>query len=437
MRPGGAKLNVPLESKFLHLTTSFAENSALSLGLIERQAMELSLAAEEIFMHAAHFSTPEQQLEIKARQGSYYAEFEFIFPAGGINFGACNITATISPDDQASMEQMGLLLASRLVDHFTLKPMSDGRIKFSLIKEKKYARAVRTNRTLHRPFKKWSVVRPSNQAEIMAFLELVNNDYHGFETPDFIKFPGKTADMIKSDECRVALAVSPYGLIGGGLLWKPNGGGYAECFGPYLFGQPSGSSMVEDLIDFCLNDLARTNCINLISRFSPNPLPAAYFQKLGDLDVLDKHRKWVARETFFRLLHEDIGTAVWCHPALSDFLDKEYYRLSLPREVQLIPGTVSAESPCSVITSERNLAEHYVNLTPALSGQDMEHNIGAHINLFKQEGVKMIFIGIDLGRPAHSDFVPALLHLGFSPRLIMPYAGKKDIVVFQLDPNRI
>ncbi|MFH1139183.1 MAG: ATP-binding protein [Pseudomonadota bacterium] len=429
-------LSIPLSGEYLRLVASFTENAALLFGLTAKQAQSVSLAAEEVFMHAVNFAPQAGPMEIRAEKGPYYAKYEFIFPAGALKLSSFNITATISPEDQESLDSMGLLLASRLVDLYEFENLPGGRARLTLIKEKTYSPADPSARLVARALASWSIRPPEEQSETRLLVNLVNRFYSDRDFADFMRFPGRVADMIQGGECRAALAVGPTGLIGGGLLWRTRGPRTVEFYGPYLVGQPEKSTMAEELLDFCLQDLARTNCLGLIGRFVPKALPPGYFQKLGVLDILDPSGAWNAREANFRLLNEDLGGLVWCHPDLTAYLEKEYERLALPREIQPLKKDVRSEAGASVISSQLNQTRKSVNLRPALSGKDIEKNLKAHLDLFKHEGVRMVFFEMDLGSAWQSEFTPALLAGGFKPRVILPYAGQKDIVVFQLEKDQ-
>ena len=42
-----------------------------------------------------------------------------------------------------------------------------------------------------------------------------------------------------------------------------------------------------------------------------------------------------------------------------------------------------------------------------------------------------LFFEMDAARAWHTDFTPSLLANGFTPRLVLPYAGEGDLVIFQ------
>jgi hypothetical protein len=69
-------------------------------------------------------------------------------------------------------------------------------------------------------------------------------------------------------------------------------------------------------------------------------------------------------------------------------------------------------------------------------GEDAEENIERHVRLLEGEKILNIHFTIDLGQAWQSVFIPGLLARGFEPRFVLPYAGKSDLVVFQLRGRR-
>jgi hypothetical protein len=68
-------------------------------------------------------------------------------------------------------------------------------------------------------------------------------------------------------------------------------------------------------------------------------------------------------------------------------------------------------------------------------GNDSEKVLEAYVETLQKEEILNIFFQMDLGRPWHCHFTPALLGCGFKPRLLLPYAGKGDLVIFQHEPG--
>jgi hypothetical protein len=75
-------------------------------------------------------------------------------------------------------------------------------------------------------------------------------------------------------------------------------------------------------------------------------------------------------------------------------------------------------------------------LRPIRFGADANQNLAAHIALLQKESFQRIFFEMDLGAAWQTRFAPALIDCGFQPRLVLPYAGAGDLVVFQWEAAR-
>jgi hypothetical protein len=116
---------------------------------------------------------------------------------------------------------------------------------------------------------------------------------------------------------------------------------------------------------------------------------------------------------------------------LTPFLQAEYRRLVLPREIRQVQAAGEARASHSVLASELDRANRRVTLRPIWSGTDAERNVKDHVQLFEKEGLENVFFIMDVGRSWQAQFAPAALACGFAPRLVLPYGGKGDLVVFQ------
>jgi len=204
-----------------------------------------------------------------------------------------------------------------------------------------------------------------------------------------------------------------------------------ECFGPYIFPPGSNPAMAEALIDACLASLARTPAVGLINRWSTIDFPRNYFESLGTL--LDQDTGGGSKEAphYFRQITEDPGCAVWSAPELEPFLKEAYRRLVLPREIRLVKPWGESRAEFSVLASALDRTRKTVTLRPVLTGADIEENIRQHRRLFHREKIIHEYLELDLAQPWQADFTAPLLLNGFTPRLIIPYGGVGDLVIFQ------
>jgi len=424
-------LSVAADSVFLPLVTSFVENGAIGLGLGRAEAMSLTLATEEIFSYLCQIASPDEMVEISCSGGGYYVRAVFHFSVEDFNMRAFNLTTSVSVDDEASLEEMGLLIASRTVERFqVLKERGKG-VQLTLIKEKKYPSSDEDTVPTAMPLKEFSIQEP-NPEEMKLLALLVSRHYQDLITPDFFEYPGKFVDMVEGGECRAAMALAPDGHLGGGIIWRWAGLKTVECFGPYLFNQDPDSSIPESLLENCLGHIAKTHAVGLINRYPTGDLPKEHFEPLGSLTIFQQDGPPTSLTAYFRQMQEDPGTSVWSHPELEGFLQGEFSRLVLPREIRLVKDLGETKTRFSVLSTEFDRSQNMVTLRPIGPGMDAGENLANHLKLLSRESLLSVFFEMDLAEPWHTEFTPALLKHGFTPRLVLPYAGKSDMVIFQL-----
>lgn len=417
--------------EYLRVVTGCVEQSALALGLEAEDALSLTLAAEEIFAYLCSLGKAERAVRMTCGGGGYFVRTDFYFSAAHFSLHAFNITASVSPEDEASLQNLGLLIASRSVDHHGISLEPDGQgYRLSLIKEKTYPVLTSLPAAAPRPMAQYEI----RTAEAEYFKQMaagILKYYPESRVPSVCRTPGKLVDMSLAGHLRGAVAVDTAGHVGGGIFWHRLGRRAIECRGPFVFDPASGPGMGGDLLEACLADIARTPAVALISRFPTPELPRSYFEPLGDLDVVTPDARSVAVTVLFRQMQEDPGTSAWVHPELETYLRDVYTRMVLPREVHVVRDMGERRESDSVLFAVFNRIQRQVNLHPVVSGTDAYDNLLSHLALLKKESIPTIFFVMDLGRAWQADFTPALLRSGFTPRLVIPYAGKGDLLIFQ------
>jgi hypothetical protein len=428
-------LKMPVEENFIPLAAAFVNQAAKGLGLDAEAAEELALAAEEVVAYLTRIGIGGQELSLHCAAGSHFIETNISLPVPNLQLRAFNMTAKVSIDeDEAGLDQMGLLIASRMTDRFRISSPASGNLVLTLDKELRYPEIedaqVHAPKALAR-----FIIQSPDAARIKWFVRLVNHCYPARFFPVDFHYPGKVVDMANAGDCRILLADGPAGEIGGGLVWQWEGTKTVEIFGPYIFHEGSHPDMARELLETCIGDVARTSALALISRMPTPQLPEGYLEILGTLDIRGQVGGKESSEAHFRLMHEDTGSVVWSHPDLMPFLQSEYRRLVFPRDIQPVVSAGEEEEPFSVLSIETDRRLGRATLRPIWPGEDCEDNLAAHVELLRQEEIGAIFFEMDLGISWHTGFTPGLLKLGFVPCLILPYAGTADLVVFGLEGN--
>jgi hypothetical protein len=424
-------LKTEIEENFLPLVTSFVEKGAECFGLGDEEALVLTLAAEEVFTHLCRVATPSGgALQIRCNRGGYFVEVIFTFPSEALDLRAFNLTATVTTEDEDALESMGLVIASRFVDRFKLSRERGGGLSLSLIKEKSYPVHDDVDSTAVHSIKDFTL-RPPTHEEVKFIARLARSFYPGYYLPDFFLQPGKLVDMIAAGEYRASAAVGPAGEIGGILLWHRIGTKMVECFGPYVFGADGADGLPEMLLESCIGSIARTQTVGLINTRPTPELPRHHFERLGTLTIRSEDGSTTPVDAWFRLMQEDAGSAVWIHNELIDYLETEYRRLVLPREVRPTGLAGETQPPHSVLATEFDRLQGRVILRPMWPGADAEENIAQHVKLLRDESILNILFAMDLGQAWQAGLAPGLLHQQFEPCCLLPYAGEGDVVLFE------
>jgi hypothetical protein len=321
---------------------------------------------------------------------------------------------------------MGLLIAARMADslHFSQKATE---WQLTLSKDNAYpaltdagAPPISSDPAV--------AVRTPDAAELHLLLQGLRHFPLGRLPPEFA-WPGKVVDMVAAGVYRAVIALDPAGRIGGGLLWRGQGDRLVECYGPYLFTQPPATAYL--LLNHLLGALAKSPAVGLVSRYPAPSLPTDYFEALGVLRHYPADGPSQELPVHYRHLEEDGGAVVWSHPALREFLQREYQRLAFARDIVPVIAAGEKAAPYSVLAAEFNRPAGEVTLRPLWWGNDAEANLREHVRVLQGEGLRNLLFNLDLGRSWQGHFTPALLAAGFTPQVILPYAGHGDRVVFQ------
>ncbi len=428
-RTAPLSLNVPLSHDCLHIVTGFAEESAKAFGLADSEALKLTLAAEEVFTHLCQSAKPDHAIGIEAVNGRYYGLLRFTFKAPDFDPRTFNLTARLSLEDEADLKEMGLLIASRAVDRFYLTGSPQRELELVLVKEKAYPEATGLETPGIKEIRNVEIRTPDPDS-LKLFVRMAAAYYPDqFRLPSF-RFPGKVVDMVASGECEAAIASGDRGEISAGVLWRWVGNRLVEFFGPYLFDRGD-SRMAQKVMDACLGGIAKTEAMGLMSRCATPELPKEYFESLGTIDLFDPDGRSQPWPIFYRQLREDLGCQVWSHPDLESFLRTEYGRLFFAREILLTKHEGEARPLHSVFSVQFDRNHSQATLRAIWDGEDTSNNLSQHVKILRAEGLPNIFFEIDLSKAWQAALAPVLLEKNFRPKILLPYAGEGDVIVFQ------
>lgn len=425
-----ATLSIRADPAYLRLAVNFVENAALAFGLGKEEALALTLASEELFSYLCEVAAPEKEIHVSCKAGGYYVGLELILEANEFDVGAFNLTSCQASEEECQPIETGVLIASRMVDHFRLY-QHGGRIHLILKKEKTYPVSTDTWIPEAPRLQEFSI-RTSDVEETKILVRLLNA-YGSIQLiPGRFSLPGKVVDMVSCGEYEIRVAVDEVGHIGGGIIWHNLGSLMVEYFGPYLFGDCTESNVAEALVDSCISAIARTKALGLITHHPLSNAPSEYFEFLGSFSVIRDDGQNVEIGASYRCLEEDVGLTVWVHPEVKSFVSAEYERLYFVRKIQMAGYAGESVPPFAAFSAqvERGRIKR-ATLEPVWWGADATTVLTAHLAAFEKENIFNVFFRMDLGHYWHSFLTPVLLELGFEPRLILPHAGKGDILIFQ------
>lgn len=420
-----ASLTIAADPGLMPVVATMAEQMGRITGLDDRDALKFRLAAEEIYNYLCYQSKKKRHIRIDFRCYLYHLNMEMTFEFEDFPIDAFNLTSLTSLDSDGVPRETGLLIASRVVDHFDFYRRKQN-ICIVLTKEKSYP-LIGEISLPEVPLLEDFAVREAETEEVKLFVHLVHK-YHSryFRPPEF-QFPGKVADMTESGQQRCLIAVDKAENIGGGLVLRFTNDKIIDIAGPYSFGENDEQKIAKALLEEVIRMVAKTHYIGL-NIFQPViTLPPEYFEVLGTLWIWESGREF---KVYYRHLREDTGAPVWCHPLLKPFLEEQYQRHFLARQIKLVTESGESRSPASVLSTTMMHADRYAIIRPIWWGEDAVRNIENHVRVLAKEGYIGIFFEMDLGRPWHCRFTPALLDAGFKPCIVFPHAGTGDLVDF-------
>ncbi|NPA25065.1 MAG: hypothetical protein GXO34_04475 [Deltaproteobacteria bacterium] len=421
------RLRLENELELLPTLQGFVENSARTFGLDETGSLSLTLAGEEVFSYLCRAVEEGCEITVDCRAGSFYTDLEFVLPLPRAALKSFNLTATVNPDDEESLEEMGLLIASRMVDRLRLEHSASGRLRLCLTREKSYPEYQPESSTVQAPPPGTASLIATPDIEELKFLlrTLLETRTDEEKLPPDFAYPGKLADMLAGGDLDARIVKDEAGRIGGGIVWQWLSTKVVECRGPFLTAttgleEEQRRQLADNLFEECVRSIAKSPAVGILNRFPGRDLSRSHFEILGEDDG----------PVLFRQMHEDPGAVAWHPPELEDFLRRKYRDLLLPRELRLLHRDAPENNEFSVVACEFERGRDRVTVTPLLAGRDLHDNLVAHLELFRQEGLREILFRLDLGSGDEAGFAEALLELDFVPGLILPHGGERGDLLY-------
>ncbi len=423
------EMSVPFELAYCSVVRSYVESSSLAMGLGEDEARSLMSAADELFSYLCREYAPTAKARILCTGGIYFVRIDFVFPFAKLDLHALNLARPVCAGDFARSSEAGLAVVARVVDRFEMDYNRENYIRMSISKNKEYPATADGPAPAQPVTGQYKITAPDTE-EIKAISQALRAASGAECCPRSFAVPGKLADMVIAGDYEARIVRGHRGELGGCILWHSMTEKTVECFGPFVFGAAAAEAMAKDLIESCLNAIARTKAQSLICRQTGMVPPPGYFEHLGSYSMKRREGGSFLTSTYYRSIGEDEGAVVWCSPGFDDYLRAEYDRLVFPRQIRIAQNHGETRGARSVISADFDGDQSLITLNPVLSGTDNGANIAAHQDLTRRENILNAFFQVDLGLAWQTEFMPPLRELGFVPRMVLPNAGAGDLVVF-------
>ncbi len=426
-------MEIPKDAAFACPAANVAQTLAERSGFDRRESYRFQLTVEEFILCLIGVIQEGDGLRVILTGKRHLLRAAFAFRAAELSLGGLNSAVRdVVRSAGEPPRDLGLLLAAASADRYNLEHQGGDRFRIVAEVDRRYPEPppVHAPQNLQPPYR---IVRHPDAARLTQAAALAVNAYPAWQSPGCFQTPEKFADLADAGEIACVLALDAAEQTAGLLTWSPCSDQALYFSGPFLFTSGTDRDDVARLLlDGFLEAVAREpHAIVLSVRATADLLPG-YFEPLGFLQSC-AGTVCEQRPVVFRHLREDAGMAAWCSPRIEDFLRRSYAGLAMTRDILPVeePGGAARRESLLGATLDRwrDLAE----LRPFLDGQDMAANLTAHVKAIREKGINTILYYMDLSRPWDAALAGDLIRSGFSPKLVLPYGGQSDMVVWQHD----
>lgn len=420
-------LSLCADIAWVPLVQSLVEQGAPVFGLDQNKTLRLVMAVEEIVAHLAN-TAPGTRIQLNLKPGGWHVLADFAFTADPSELWAMTIAARSDTFVPEGMDHLGLLLASCMVDGFTVH-LEGEVVHLALRQDLTYLPASPGKAKPVRQRGELAIDSSPEPALIKLACLRSLEFYPSFKLHQAFSMPGKAADMVAKGDLSMAVALDGVGALMGMICWHVSSDQSIGFFGPYVFA--GGEKTASGLTDHLIHCIARTRAMGLFSELATDDLPMGAFESLGHFDLIQPKGKKLCREVWYRHLGEDMGASVWAHPSMVNFLEKCYDQQVLMRDIRQTDGLGERLPRRSVFSAILRPEAGEVTLLPMVTGEDAKECVALHVETLNRKNFSNIFFKLDLAHGWQASLGGVLMETGFKPRLVLPYGGKSDVVVFQ------
>jgi hypothetical protein len=414
------ELNVELIPERMPVVVAFAESAAKSAGLAAPETTMLALSTEELFL-ALCSSIPGAGITVCFQDRRYAADLLFQVPQPP-DLRIFNITSRPDHETEEGLAEMGLFLASRACDQFSIRQMELGGWEIMLRKERNYPAPVQQSQP-HPAVQTWQLTTSPAPDLVKQFSALIADSFAACQFPEEFTPPGRLLDKLASNEYGIILAQGEQGELAGGLIWHADEGRMVACFGPYLAAPTEPEQLTIALCEKVTEQFGRSNRLGLVLYAPQQPPVAAGFEAAGNL-AIPGGTIW----TGYRMLAEEFGADAAVATELMPFYTDWCSSMALARNIRAYHDDGETANGLTLFATRLNRSTGMARLTPLLVGHDAEAVLEKHLQLLDQEQFSAIYCTVDTGRPFDALLAPHLLKRGFTPRMLVPWGGTGDLM---------
>lgn len=414
------ELNVELIPERMPVVVAFAESAAKAAGLAEAETTMLALSTEELFL-ALCSSIPGAAITVRLQDRRYAADLLFQVPQPP-DLRIFNITSRPDHETEEGLAEMGLFLASRACDQFSIQQLALGGWEIMLRKERSYPAPVQQSQP-HPAVQTWQLTTAPAPDLVKQFSALIADSYAACQFPEEFTPPGRLLDKLASNAYGIILAQGEQGELAGGLIWHADEGRMVACFGPYLAAPTESEQLTIALCEKLAELFGRSNRLGLVLYAPQQPPVAAGFEAAGSL-AIPGGTIW----TGYRMLAEEFGADAAVAAELMPFYTDWCNSMALARNIRTYHDDGETGNGLTLFATRLNRSTGMARLTPLLVGRDAETVLEEHLQLLDQEQFSAIYCTVDTGRPFDTLLTPHLLKHGFIPRMLVPWGGTGDLI---------
>jgi len=402
------------------VVSGMIEKLAIKEGLSDFAASRLSLGTEEVVAYLSNeFSG--KKIDIDATKDALGLQIRFSLPELFSDLHVFNLPTNYRSilDEESNFNRMGLYLAARIADGFSLELMNQ-RIEMVLKQGYEFERILKME-TIPQYRGQFSIAE-INSDTVTDACACILNLYESDQYESLVHTPEKIWAFMQEEIYGACAVKDSAGKVAGFLYWENLSNSSANFYGPYIFADDK-KNISQLLFKYMFELIAKSSLIAVFNGVATSYVPNNFFEKI----MIDEQRPM-----YYRQLNEEVGIMVRTPSTLRQYLEEFYEKLLLIRDIILVDGYEKTEKQeCSVFGVEFDKINKAATVVPLIDGKDAVANIQSHINYLKNENYSSIYARFDLFYGWQAILAGLFQQNGFQPYLVKPYAGQSDILIMK------